>query len=532
MKKALLYLCIASTITYGSYCSALAEEHPAAPSAPSVHPTPVRPAVDVVPFNAQKDAMKQIKNEGLVNDFFKIITYTGDPIKASPNSGDSSKKYEEANRKYAQGNITAAYRDYKDLLDLSRKNDFLNLGLAYKFANLGLFSLSQHAISNIENKDLYGNQITLIQKKLYPKITLTYDEEIYLAQNYTEIYFNNLAFEIVREMGKKSELTKKSDYANYILAQAYMNIKEYNKAINAVNKAISINSDNANYYKLKAQIYAENNKFSDATKTLEHLDEKEISILTYKNDIDALRNFVLAKSTKDRTKTKYYLANYFIKNGDTDRAVKELNQNIFSDKKDFKSLSMLGDIYFDKSEYGKASEYYEKSFKIKKNYPETLEGLGNISFYKQEYKPALDYYTKASKKDKKDAVVLVKAAYCRKMLNQKEKAIELASKALSIDDESADVYYVMSKIYEDQNEKYLKKALSINPMYADAWLDLTEIAIKNSNIALAQTYLYPVKYMNENSYKYKYFVNILKRKDSLYQDTMSDAQKQTNQNPL
>ena len=245
MKKALIYTVI-SVLTASAV---FAEEKPLIFNAPALN----------------RDSIKQIRNQNIADDFLKIITYSPETKHAST-SIDATKKYDEAKEKFAQGNITAAYKDFKEVVQQSKHNDFVNIGLAYKFANLGFFSLSQEAILNIEDQELYKNQIELIKLRLYPGVALSYDEEIYLAQNFTEIYFNNLAFEIVREMTKKSDLLKKSDYANYILAQGDINLKEYGRSQNAINKAISMNPENANYQKIKAQIYCENNKYTDAIK--------------------------------------------------------------------------------------------------------------------------------------------------------------------------------------------------------------------------------------------------------------------------
>ena len=172
MKKALIYTVI-SVLTASAV---FAEEKPLIFNAPALN----------------RDSIKQIRNQNIADDFLKIITYSPETKHAST-SIDATKKYDEAKEKFAQGNITAAYKDFKEVVQQSKHNDFVNIGLAYKFANLGFFSLSQEAILNIEDQELYKNQIELIKLRLYPRVALSYDEEIYLAQNFTEIYFNNLA---------------------------------------------------------------------------------------------------------------------------------------------------------------------------------------------------------------------------------------------------------------------------------------------------------------------------------------------------
>lgn len=482
-----------------------------------------------------KENLKLIKNNELTNDFVKIITFSQNSASAKsidPTKIDYAKKYAEANEKFTQGNITAAYKDYKTLLLAMSNDDFVNLGFAYKFANIGLFSLAQEAINNIQDRELYGYQIQLIKSKLFPQIVLSYDDEIQLAQSYTEIYYNNLAFEVARDMNKMPERLKRSDYAHFILSQAYYNIKEYNKAINEINKALSINPDNANYLKYKAQIFCETNKLSDAVKTLDSMLEQDINILDYKNDLEGLRYYTLAKATKDREKSRFYLANYFIKTGDYKRAIKELNQNISQNKKDYQSMTLLAEIYFRQSKLSESMDLYEKAYKIKKNNPETLMGIANMYLFKKDYKNALDFYIKAAKKDKNNKEALIKASLCYKMLDMTDKSTELANKVFEKGKVNAKVYYTASQIDEIKNIQYLKKAVSQNPMLLDAWLDLADIAIKNNRMDLAKNYIKPVKYVNSKNYRYYYYSGLINKKLGNKDAAAADFKKSLEINPF
>lgn len=462
-----------------------------------------------------KENLKLIKNNELTNDFLKIITYSQEDATSglvSPVKIDYSKKYAEANEKFTQGNITAAYKDYKSLLSATETADFVNLGLAYKFANIGLFSLAQDAINNIQDRELYNTQIHLIKSRLFPQMVLSYDDEILLAQNYTEIYYNNLAFEVARDMSKMPERYKRSDYAHYILSQAYYNTKEYNKAINEINKALSINPDNVNYVKYKAQIFCETNRLSEAVKLLDGLLETHVDILDYRDDLEGLRYYTLAKATKDRAKSRYYLAHYFIKAGDDKRAIKELNQNVAINKKDFASMTLLADIYFRQNKLSDAMDYYELAYKAKKTNPETLVGIADMYLFKKDYKNALDFYLKATKKDKNNSEILVKASLCYKMLGETDKSVVFANNALGKDYVSAETYYIVSKINEIKNIQYLKKTVAINPLYIDAWLDLADIALKNNRVDLAEVYLDSIKYLNKQDARYYFYSGLVNKK--------------------
>lgn len=481
-----------------------------------------------------KENLKFIKNNELTNDFLRIITFsqnTDNKISQTAEKINYSKKYAEANDKFAQGNITAAYKDYKDVVSASADNDFVSLGLAYKFANIGLFSLAQEAINNIQDRETYNHQIQLIKSKLFPQVVLSYDDEIQLAQNYTEIYYNNLAFEVARDMGKLPDRYKRSDYAHYILSQAYYNIKEYSKAINEINRALSINPDNINYLKYKAQIFCETNRLSDAVKILNSMLEQDVNILDYRNDLEGLYYYTLAKATKDREKSGFYLAQYFMKAGDYQRAIKELNQNISADKKDYKSMTLLADIYFKQNKLSDAMDLYEKAYKIKKNDPENLMGIANMYMYKKDYKNALDFYVKASKKDKNNKEAMINASLCYKMLGATDKSVEYINKVFAKGTADAKIYYTASKIDDIKNIQYLKKSVSLDPLMVDAWLDLADIAIKNNRIALAQNYLLPVNYLNKRNDRYYYYMGLINKQQGLKEAAQKNFRKSLELNP-
>jgi tetratricopeptide (TPR) repeat protein len=254
--------------------------------------------------------------------------------------------------------------------------------------------------------------------------------------------------------------------------------------------------------------------------------------MDYKNDVEGLRFYTLAKAAKDRGKSKYYLANYFIKTKDTRRAIKELEQNISQNKKDYASMTLLAQIYFDKKELAQAMDLYEKSYQINKNYPDTLNGIAGMYLYKKDYKNALDFYMKASKKNKSDAESLIYASLCYKMLNQPDKSAEYATRAFAKPKKSAQVYYTASKIDTIKNIQYLKKAISINPMLEAGWLDLAEIAVKNNRTDLAKSYIKSVKYINGNSDKYFYYSGLINKKQGLTEEAHADFKKALELNPF
>ena len=64
-----------------------------------------------------------------------------------------------------------------------------------------------------------------------------------------------------------------------------------------------------------------------------------------------------------------------------------------------------------------------------------------------------------------------------------------------------------------EKEKYLKKALSANPTFSDAWIDMAGLALVECDLNLAKKYLFPVKTLDPKNYRYNYYSDLIKKKD-------------------
>ena len=51
-------------------------------------------------------------------------------------------------------------------------------------------------------------------------------------------------------------------------------------------------------------------------------------------------------------------------------------------------------------------------------------------------------------------------------------------------------------------------------MYQDAWIDLARIMLEKGDLTLAKKYLTIANYIDDKNYKYYYYQNLLKKKES------------------
>ena len=248
--------------------------------------------------------------------------------------------------------------------------------------------------------------------------------------------------------------------------------------------------------------------------------------------MEGLYYYTLAKATKDRELSKFYLAQYFLKTGDYTRAIKELNQNISSDSKDYRSMTLLAEIYFKQNNLADSMDMFEKAYKVKKNYAPTLLGIANMYLFKKDYKNALDYFIKAYKKDKKNDEAMIKAALCYKMLNMTDKSVEFTNKVFEKSNVDAKIYYLAAKVDDIKSTQYLKKVVALDPLMTEAWLALADMAIQNNRLELARNYLKPVKYVDSKNSRYYYYQGLINKKSGHIDAAKSDFKKALELNPL
>ncbi|UKI42702.1 MAG: hypothetical protein L6V95_07525 [Candidatus Melainabacteria bacterium] len=106
--------------------------------------------------------------------------------------------------------MKTAYREFNKLIHAYDNNDFLYFNLAYEFSQMGLFSLAQNCIVQIDDRQIWVNQIENLKNCYFPCVTMSLDEEIYLAELYSDINYNNYSEESLDELSKNQKLLKNS----------------------------------------------------------------------------------------------------------------------------------------------------------------------------------------------------------------------------------------------------------------------------------------------------------------------------------
>ena len=419
-----------------------------------------------------------------------------------------------ATDKFVQCNIRSSWEDFKTLIDTSGDNDFIHISFADKMADLGLFDLANLASSKIKDKDIAGVSIDAMKRFYYPKRKLKLDEELFLAEIYSNILYNNQSSEATNELVQNTPIMSNSDYANYLAALGYYKSNNFKQAAKYIDIATEQNSSNLNYQKLRAEILAELNDSSGALKVVDSLKKQALHSYEYENKIASLEQFVLYKVKKSDWEKNYHLGYYHYLENDSSKAIRALQSALFDKKRHDNGdiYGLMGEVYLSMAEFEKAEDCAKKSLKANRNNSKALTTLGDLSYKNKNYKQALTYYKKAASSDKKSYTLLVKEAQAYQKLFNNKKAQEIYTKILKSSSDVAEAYYNISLLSGSDKEKqiiYIKKALALNPLYESAWIELARIDLEKGNYDTAQKYLSNALYIDENDFRYYYYQGLL-----------------------
>jgi tetratricopeptide (TPR) repeat protein len=112
-----------------------------------------------------------------------------------------------------------------------------------------------------------------------------------------------------------------------------------------------------------------------------------------------------------------------------------------------------------------------------------------------------------------------------------KKAKEIYSKVLKVSSKAYEAYYQMALLEQDRQEAYLKRAVAINPKFKDGWIDLARVKISRDDFDEALSYLSIAKYIDENDYRYYYYLGLVLKNKGLITEAKSNFEKSLNLNP-
>lgn len=439
--------------------------------------------------------------------------------------------YTIAMEKFMQSNVRSSYQDFKMLIENVVPSDYVYMRLTQEMASIGFFSLAELSMSRIQDNQISGLLEEDVKNYYFPSYKLNNKDQLYLAEIYSNIMYNEQSKEATNELMKQTKLLTDSDYANYLVAFGSMKNGDIEQAEKSIDIAIDKNPKNINYKRLRAEIYSQSAKPKVSLKYLNELNCANINTVVFDTELHSSGQYILYKAATNDYLKKYHLAYYYYDEGELAKSLRVLQTSISGKKninKDVFALTSM--VYFDMKEFEKAQDYALKAIDIEPGNPEALLILGKIALRNNDLAKAENYFKKAVSKDKTHTAEIKLAEVYEKQNNVK-KAKEIYSKILRVSSKAYEAYYRMALLEHDREEAYLKKTIAINPNYHDGWLDLARIEINRGAYDNALSYLGIAKYIDENDYRYYYYLGLLLKGKGLTDDAKKNFETCLNMNP-
>ena len=439
------------------------------------------------------------------------------PQKAKLTRNDLVSQYEIAMQRFKQSNVKAAYSDFSVLINSVVPNDYAYTKLAGEMAQIGFFNLSKAAVGKISEKELADSNLEDIKLFYFPKEPLSKQDEIYLAEMYSNIIYNAQSKEATNELLKNKTLLSRSDYANYVVALGALKSGDPDKAAEYIEHALKSNPDNINYKKLKIEIVLQGKNPKDALKIIDGIKSENLCTREYSNKVAELEEFALYKIEKNEVMKKYHLGYYYYLTGELSKSIRTLQGAISAKKKTNKLVyALMAQVYYEQKEYEKSENFALKVENLGGS-PESNLVLGKLSYRTEDYKSAQKYLKKAvSETDDTEPLVWLAMTYSR--LGQKKQSLAIYTKILKNRSDCPQAYFNVALSDNQRRTEYLKKAVSIDVNYIDAWLELAKDCIAGNKLTPANKYLGIVKHIDENDFRYYYYQGLVYKANGQFQD--------------
>jgi len=454
------------------------------------------------------------------------------PKRATLMHNDVHNHYTIAFDRFMQCNVKSAYMNFKILIESVVPNDYSYMQMAEKMADIGLFNLSDLAISKISDKDISYIIIDDVKRYYFPSKKLKREDEVYLAEVYSNIIFNDQSREATGELVKNASLLAESDYANYVAALGNLKSGSIPDAEKYIDAAINMNSQNLNYKKLKAEILAQGKKPQNALRIVEYMKQQKLYSSNFSTKVSSLEQYILYKTKKNEFQKMYHLGYYYYYENELGKSIRTL-QGALSTKKKMNAdvYALMSRVYFDMNEFEKAQDSALKAYKLDTENPITLLVLGDLDYRAKNYKKALTYYKDAQAKEKNSSLPSIKVAQTYQMLEKEKKALEIYDKILKTFADSYFAYYQVALKDKAKEIAYLKKSIAINIAFKDGWIDLGRVELERHNIDQAKKYLAVAYYIDENDFRYYYYQGLIFKTQGLKEDANHNFKKSLLLNP-
>lgn len=398
--------------------------------------------------------------------------------------------------KTKQGNPHAAREDLKKI-SLSIKNDYQKLNFAKFLYSSGYFSFAEDVLNSIKKTNGFRGAIQELRQSYAVKYQLSEAQENFLQKTMSLIHQENMPQEASFNLNKDEELINNSDYANYVMACAFYALGQYDKSLQYIKTAISINKANLFYRLYFARVY---NALGEHKKAIEVVKENKFGNNFLRNEFLRVYYEANSKLAKNVTDRKYFEALIYYLNNDFYGAIETVRAGLLTDDKNLKLNHLLFKCLLNTGDVHVAQKIADKMRMAKPKSPYVYDVFGDLDFISANYLSACKNYSKATKLGAKE--VYLKLILINTILSKSDKTDKLQKQASKISSYTLDENFqiaigilsnanVFNLNSEDQKEyknahnslklRYLAAALAKNPCNSFYLLNMVD-SIRGSEV--------------------------------------------------
>ncbi len=294
-----------------------------------------------------------------------------------------------------------------------------------------------------------------------------------------------------------------SDFNYRQLTRAYMATNEIDKALEAIQTAVSKDPNDISSYQLLCEVYNKqswcevNDKdladikplvSADKLAVLEGMKDKkypmeqffeELKKANFKQEeIQSLTKYVL-KNNDDRIleimnkivsidpnnlDNRFNLASFLIQSGKSKEAIPELQKILEGNPTNLYAHQFLAIAYMNENIYDKAEEEFNYMLKQQPDDVRIHSALGEIYVKQKKYDDAVAIYEQGISKDPNRPFLFAGLATTYAVQGHNEKAVETYKKALLLDPNSMEIHSQLANLYQKmgKQEEFMKELKSMN----------------------------------------------------------------------
>ncbi len=340
---------------------------------------------------------------------------------------DKYSSYEPAYEALAQsliynGDNHAALKYLNTLISITKKNDDTSiLSEAYNMRGNTLFNM--------------GDTINAI--KDFDSSLIINPNDIYTYLNFGQYYGSKKNYNKAFDNIDKAISLDSTIYEGYVLKGIlYWQLYDYPDAEQALNKAIALDSTNTDAYYYRAMTMYFQKRYRKAI-----------------NDMRRVQIYNLPEGSLGPKEYFYYLGASYYKLQEFDTAIKYLSLVLKYDKEEPSTYYFLGNCYLNISQYNQALKYLSKYNKLSPSDVDGYSLMGLTYIELEQYNKAIDILNKALKMDSADYFLQYSYGRLYFKQNHYKEALETFNKSIALMNDTINhnkvggPYYYRAQVY-------------------------------------------------------------------------------------